>query len=210
MKLVLGFILALSILQTTFAGSKGGHGGETIDVLGPDGHKYPELRDIVEMNRACLWQSGTDYMKKFPYLEHIFQKLKEINWYFALDFKREMSRITFCQTQGLNPKAVNTEDVDSLRLRIGQVSNPALDNKRVAEIRINDDVYIDTEIIEQMRNRSDGDGEKSVAFLMVHETMHSYLSFNEYRRNDRIRDLVATIIRVDAGIISEPSDFLLQ
>jgi hypothetical protein len=181
------FSLGLILSSLAFGhGSRGG--GETIDING-----IPELRDLVEKTN-CKWIEGTDMYKSAPALDLVLKKLSTIDWYFAAELKGEIKFLSYCQTSKL--ARVRTWDPQAIHRSL------SVDTSQ-AGIRLNSDVYVDMEIFEKM-------SEKTKAFFLIHEAMHSYLYWDTDLRNQKLRSIVKSIEEVYTGVISTRKQFHLQ
>lgn len=184
-------LLALSI--PSFAGerSEGSGvrgGGEIVDYQGS-----PELRDLVD-STTCDWISGDQMVTKVPTVESILAKLSELDWYFAFELEREIRSLDYCLTSHLIK--INTQDRDALTTTYLQ------DTSQVA-IRLNHDVYIDQVLMASLTAQSQG-------YLLIHETMHSYLRMKEPQRNQKLRSMVKSIQKAVNGSISNVKDLHFQ
>jgi hypothetical protein len=167
-------------------GTRGG--GETVDLNG-----RPELRDLVEQS-VCDWRGGDDVVATTPHVRTIQRNVSRLNWYFALALEAEIRNLNYCITGAL--VRVRTEDEDGLTAVVTE-------GTRQVAIRLMDEVYIDDTIFQRMSERSRG-------YLILHEAMHSFLSWQEPQRNQKLRSIVRAVEGIEAGRISTRHSLALQ
>jgi hypothetical protein len=184
-KLLLPLVVLASL--TAYAGEKG-NGGETVDVSG-----IPRLRDLVE-NTSCRWADGASIMEANPMVNDVLKRLSYVDWYFAEELKQEIRDLDYCLTGNL--VKIDTKDAESL------VTTYNFRSSQVA-IRLNRQVYLNTLITTDMP-------EADRAFLLIHESMHSYVLQEEWMRNQKVRSMVRAIEAVYKGEISTTRSFHLQ
>lgn len=181
----------LNLSNGSVRGGEGGGtrgGGETVDFNG-----RPELRDLVEQS-VCEWRGGDDVVAATPHVRTVLRNISRLNWYFALALESEIRNLNYCITGAL--VRVRTEDEDGLTAVVTE-------GTRQVAIRLMDEVYIDDTIFQRMSARSQ-------AYLIVHEAMHSFLSWGEEQRNQKLRSIVRAVEGIEAGRISTRSSLALQ
>lgn len=178
-----------SIARAETGGTDVGGGGEVVIVDG-----RPSLRDLVD-NTVCTWVTGNSFKATLTYFPTVMQALEQTHWYFAASLPNELSKLTFCLTEG-DLRQVDTEDQDGLTIYYlpGET--------RQVAVRINDRVYLDTKLFGAL-------DERNQAYLVVHETMHTYIALNASQRNSKLRSMVRTIEKNVSSPLSK-KDFGLQ
>ena len=181
MKMILPLAFASILALPAFAAESGSGvrgGGHVVDV-----DSNPYLMDLVSRS-VCDWKKGEELLSELPVLNETLTKLEKLDWYFAADFKKDLSGLNFCMTGALYK--VSPYDW-------GSITKPSQEERpRQAGYRLYDKAYIDTSIFEKM-------DEVNQAMLIVHETMHSYFSMNTYERSLKLRSMVKTLDNVRAG-----------
>ena len=179
---------SLTVYASNSEGTRGG--GEIINR-----HGYKELRDLLDQT-TCDWKSGDEIIDAAPDVLNVLKKVSALDWYFAFDLERQIRQLNWCFTGALIK--VNTEDRDSLTVSQDY-------NTTQAAIRMLDsnEVYIDSGIFKDLSARTK-------AYLVIHETIHSYLDINEPQRNSKLRSMVKSIANVMNGQITTRKSFDLQ
>lgn len=173
MKSLLAITLTLSALAVSLSagaaslGTRGG--GNSIDVNG-----RPTLRDLIDKS-VCSWMSGKDVLHDEPYLESVLTSLGQVHFSFRELLRNETLVLNYCFTEGTLNR-VNTEDAKGLTILEG----PSGDQ---VAVRVEDRVYIDKKIFRAM-------DDKSRAFLVIHEVMHSFIPWGVEHRNNKLRSMV--------------------
>lgn len=183
------FTLASLTASSAFAQSdhtKGG--GEVVNRNG-----YRELRDLLEQSN-CEWRTGAEIMAQTPELKTVLGSIAKVDWYLANVLEREMRNLDWCLTGKL--VRANTNDRDSVMTQV------VLNTEQVA-IRMleSSEVYLDTTIFKTLSNRSQ-------AYLILHETLHSFLSVHESMRNQKLRSTVKALSLL--GTRSDRNSLYLQ
>ncbi|MCT4641813.1 MAG: hypothetical protein N4A33_05895 [Bacteriovoracaceae bacterium] len=177
-KKLIGGLSALLVTTSLYA-HKGGGGGHVIEVNGK-----VELLDIVSQG-TCDWQSGESLINANPYINTMLEKIRKLDWYLALELEHEIKYISWCKTGKLY--SVPAADDDSF---VQQIS----DGVQQAAFRYNESAYLDKNIFDQL-------SDKSKAYLIFHETLHSYLGMSLEMRQFKLMTLVSTLRKVDLGQI---------
>lgn len=179
-KIIFSFacVMALSI-SPAIGGSGTRGGGHVMEVNGK-----LELVDVVT-NATCDWFSGQEIMNEVPYLQEMLKRVDRLDWYLALELKREIEYISWCKTGKLY--SVPAADDDSFVQQIEK-------GVQQAAFRYNSAAYLDSEIFNQL-------SERSKAYLVLHETLHSYLPMHLEMRQFKLMSLVSTFRKVDLGQI---------
>jgi hypothetical protein len=184
-------LIALAVLNFAsfaIAGADGTRGGESVDVSG-----IPRLRDLVE-NTTCEWTDGRAMMNKNPLTAEILKRLAMVDWYFAEDLKQEIRDLNYCLTGRL--VKIDTRDAENLVTVYS-------DKTFQAAIRLNRSVYIDRANMGKMPLYDQ-------AFLLIHESIHSYMDYNDPMRNQKLRSMVKAVESVFKGNISTTKMLHLQ
>lgn len=183
------FVIPMMMLAslTAYAGEKG-NGGETVDVNG-----VPRLRDLVEKT-TCNWVDGAAMVSENALVNTILHRVSALDWYFAQDLRQEILDLDYCLTSRL--VRVDTRDIESFVTVYGTKTTQAA-------IRFNKSVYLDVENFLSM-------SPEDRAFLMIHETMHSYLPSEDPMRNQNLRSMVKSIYNVYQGKITTTKAFHTQ
>ncbi|MGE3974204.1 MAG: hypothetical protein AB7F59_06740 [Bdellovibrionales bacterium] len=166
-------------------------GGETINISG-----YPELLELVRTKKfTCEWTNGKDFSQreniKTAY-DGVFTKLVSIDPVFAEDLKGEINYLQFCLTGALKSYP-----------SYGEMLSPIYKNADQVAIRLNQEVYANNEILKEMSSRSQ-------VYLLIHEAMHSYLSYHTTARQLKLRTAVSIIEAVELGQIKDKLDLHTQ
>jgi len=196
MKKTLAAILLLLLTSTLFAkegtGTRGG--GYVIDVNGT-----PRLFDIVS-NETCRWVTGEDLLTlENLKLQEALDKISEVDWYFAHELSLELRYLKYCFTGDLfklplEPDPIIKEDIRNF-FKLNQ-----------AGIRYLSKVFISKKIFQELNYPWDRE------LFIIHEVMHSYLSYNwdVPTRRIRLESMVATIGKVLRGELKSRKDFHFQ
>lgn len=178
--LTIGAALSFNVFATsTGSGVRGG--GQTIDI-----DSTPYLMDLVSKS-VCEWKQGSEFINELPALKDTLKKLDQLDWYFSADLRDELSSLNFCMTGPLYK--VSPYDYNS-------VVNPAPGEvTKQAGYRLYENAYIDNDNFIRMND-------VNKAMLIIHETMHSYLSMNIEDRSLKLRSMVKALDKVRSGEIS--------
>lgn len=165
-----------------FAGENSGvrGGGHVVEVNGK-----LELVDIVTSAR-CDWFSGQEMRNQSQAVNKVLKNIEKLDWYLALELKREIEYISWCMTGNLY--SVPAGDADSF---VQQLTKGV----QQAAFRYNGNAYIDQSKYSRLSNNSQ-------AYLVFHEMLHSYLPMNLEMRIFKLQSLVSTIQKVDLGQIT--------
>lgn len=177
-KFILGLFWILSGIA--FAGEQDGTrgGGQTVDVNG-----HPALRDLVDKT-SCIWISASAQAAQEPHFSRILDNLEGENWYLRESIEREMQNLSVCVTEA--PLiSISVEDQDLVT-----VYSPVR-GKQVA-IRLNGTIYLNRALNEQL-------DEVHRAYLLLHETMHSFLPLGVSMRNTKLRSFVAAAYSLETS-----------
>lgn len=151
-------------------GTNSGGGGVTVDI-----NKRPALRDLVD-STTCEWAWARQFQKQYaPGSIPVLEKVKEAHWYLGDIYDREIGRIKVCMTHG-PLKEIPVEDQDSVTI--------FSDETRQAAIRLNDMIFIDMNILNEMPSQQHRD------FMFIHEVTHSFIPMKVSRRNESLRSFV--------------------
>ncbi|MDH4468076.1 MAG: hypothetical protein QE271_08460 [Bacteriovoracaceae bacterium] len=172
------FCAAQNIKPKEGNGSSGG--GHVVEVGG-----RLELVDLVT-SATCDWLSGEAMMAKNPHISQLLLKIEKLDWYLALELKREIAYLSWCMTGKLY--SISAIDRDSF---VQQLINGV---QQVA-FRYGDSAYIDQFKFLQLTS-------KSQTYLVFHETLHSYLPMDLEMRKFKLMSLVSTLRKVDDGQIT--------
>lgn len=170
-------ILSLNTFASRGSGSRGG--GHVVEVNGK-----PELVDLVT-SATCEWRYGDEMLADNPYIKTVLKKLAAFDWYLANEFEREIEYLSWCFTGKLYNIPAGDDDSFVIQLTKGV---------QQAAFRLDGSAYIDQTIYNRLSNRSK-------AFLVFHEMMHTYLPMNTEMRQFKLMTLVKTLQRVDNGQI---------
>src|SRR4051794_8074148 len=99
-KSFLKLVPALLLLSAAAASAEGvgvRGGGEVVDI---NGELF--LRDIVEKS-VCDSKTGSEMLAAAPATEKLLAAVEKLDWYFALELKRELRFLRFCMTGTLKP-----------------------------------------------------------------------------------------------------------
>ncbi len=178
-KKLLGSLVLMSLSLPTFASGVRG-GGHVVEVNG-----NLELLDIVT-NATCNWFSGKEIITQRSHVQKILNKIEKLDWYVALELKREIEYLSWCLTGNLY--SVPSTDDDSFVRQLNR-------GVQQAAFRFNENAYIDSTKLSRL-------SQSSQAYLIFHEALHSYLSMGTDMRIFKLQSLVSTIRRVDLGQIT--------
>ena len=177
----LGVALLTTLIGSSFAGDHSGvrGGGHVIEVNG-----QLELVDVVS-NATCDWFAGQELIKYYPAIEQTLKKIEKLDWYLALELRREIEFISWCMTGNLYsvPASDNDSFVQQLTKGVQQ-----------AAFRYNGSAYIDQTKFSRLNSSSQ-------AYLIFHEMLHSYLPMNLEMRIFKLQSLLSTVRKVDLGQI---------
>jgi hypothetical protein len=182
-KNIIGLFLSATISFGALAAPTGSGvrgGGHTIDV-----DSTPYLMDLVS-KAVCDWKKGDQILKELPELQATLKKLGAVDWYFSSDLKNEIANLNFCMTGPLY--RVSPYDFYSVIQK-----NPN-EKSQQAGYRLYDSAYINSDIYDRMNGANK-------AMLIIHETMHSYLSMNVLDRSLKLRSMVKVIDQVRSGTV---------
>lgn len=171
-------LLSLMSSQVYAHGVRGG--GHVIEVNGK-----LELVDLVT-SATCHWISGQELIQQSSGVNSILAKIEKLDWYLALELKREIEYISWCMTGNLYSVPANDNDSFVQQLTRGV---------QQAAFRYNESAYIDQHKFNKLSSSSQ-------AYLIFHETLHSYLPMNLEMRIFKLQSLVSTIRRIDLGQIT--------
>lgn len=197
-KILITLTLFLSTLSSTIVHAAGGSGvrggGHIVEVGGKK-----ELFDLVTRNR-CNEVSAEKMIANNPYYTQLLQKISEAHWYFAEDILKATHELTFCFTQGLYRVAPQQNQVTPGTVIL---PDPKLKVAVQGAVRVGNRVYWDTKEANQLT-------ERSRAFLILHEVMHSYLNWNqnEDERYISLWSIVAEISDFEAGLVGHDAEQL--
>jgi hypothetical protein len=185
---VIGVICAISGLsymgQAHASGSGVRGGGQIVDV-----DTNPQLADLVTKAVCDEWVTGEDLVKAHPAFEsEIIAPLQVLDWYFADAILNEARNLRFCMTGPLYTIAPVDWGVPVLPPDQSQV--------RQIAYRINDEVYMD-EALFDAPNMS----ERTRAYVLLHEAMHSFFPMDVVGRQLKLRTMVKDISKVESGEI---------
>jgi hypothetical protein len=141
------------------------------------------LRDIVDPT-TCRDAFGDDVFAQVPRMREVLGRIAQLDWYFAFDLEREMRALDYCFTNFLAP--TRTEDHPWYR-----ISTVAVGSGRMAAVRFGRGVYFEDRIFQEMKRFDETHPNEvpTLAFLMLHETLHSYLWLHDPMRNQHLRNM---------------------
>ena len=182
-----GVMISFAAVAENSGGGVRGGNGHVVDI-----DSTPYLLDLVTRS-VCDWKSGNELIEESQALRDVIAKISTLDWYFASDLTKSIKDLNFCMTGPLFRQSTVAQR--------GSAVLPASQNVRQAGFRDGGKGYIDSEIYEDMNvhNR---------AMLIVHETMHSYLSMNTFDRPLKLRSIVKTLDQVSIGVIRSRAKFL--
>ena len=193
-----------AINQAHAGGGSGGGvrgGGHVVEVGGKK-----ELLDLVT-TYVCKVKTAESMLAENPYFEKILQKISYVDWYFAEDIKRALLELEFCMTQQLYRLMPKFDPVINKTV---VMPDPLLKIAKNGAIRVGNKVYWDTQITKDLSDRSR-------AFLLLHEVMHSYLdwSLSDEERYLNLYSMIQVISDLEKSGISDEdpimaADFHLQ
>lgn len=176
------FILGGSSV-VAFAGQATGNGGETVDL-----NNRPVLRDLVT-HSVCNWDTVAGIGAKNLWFPALVGELKAGNQAFGEAFDFHTRTLSVCLTKGPFKKLPASEMNGITIYPLG--TDDAGDATRQVAVRFNDEIYIDSDIYQQMDDRNE-------SALLFHETMHSYLPPNTVERQRKLMTFVNAIV-AEAG-----------
>lgn len=144
-----------------------------------------ELVDLVT-TATCDWYSGDEMLTSVPEVNKIIKKIENLDWYFALELKQEIEYLSWCMTGKLY--SVPAADDDSFVIQLTK-------GVQQAAFRYQDAAYIDQDKFSKLSPQSQ-------AYLILHETLHSYLPMTLEMRRFKLMSLVSTVQKVDKGQIN--------
>lgn len=170
----------MSILSCNSIASGVRGGGHVVEVNG-----QLELVDIVT-SATCDWFSGKEIKEKSVAIDQILKKIEKLDWYLALELKREIEFLSWCMTGNLYSLPAGDADsfVQQLTKGVQQVA-----------FRYNGNAYIDQSKYSRLN-------QSSQAYLVFHEMLHSYLPMDLEMRIFKLQSLVSAIRKVDLGQIT--------
>ena len=171
-------LLSLISSQVYAHGVRGG--GHVVEVNGK-----LELVDLVT-SATCHWISGQELIQQSSGVSSILTKIEKLDWYLALELKREIEYISWCMTGSLYSVPANDNDSFVQQLTRGV---------QQAAFRYNESAYIDQDKFNRL-------SPSSQAYLIFHEALHSYLPMGLEMRIFKLQSLVSTIRRIDLGQIT--------
>jgi hypothetical protein len=153
------------------------------------------LRDIIDPT-TCRDAFGDDVFAQVPRMREVLDRVAMLDWYLAMDLEREMKALDYCFTNFLSP--VRTEDYPWYR-----ISTVSVGNGRMAAVRFGRGVYFEDRIFQEMKRFDElhPNEEPTLAFLMLHETLHSYLWLHDPMRNQHLRNMGRVLHDVYTGDI---------
>lgn len=172
------WVVSLGILEAKEGSSVRG-GGHVIEQSG-----NVELLDLVSQ-ATCEWKSGSMLMNENTKIVEYLGKIEQLDWYLALEFKREIEYLSWCFTGGLS--FLSPEDEESF---VMQTSQGVLQ----VGIRYGDSVYLDRQKFTRLSTSSQ-------ALLVFHEMAHSYLPMGLEMRKFKLMSTVDSLRRVAFGQI---------
>jgi hypothetical protein len=186
----LPLMASLSLTGATFAhegtGVRGG--GVTVDVNG-----RPTLKDLVD-NTDCIWIKASDLAKTLPHFPVIEANIEKESWYLELNIEQELANLNVCQTPA-NLITVSSQDQDGVT-----IDTTAQTGGKTAQVgvRLNEEIFLDTTLFKQMSPIDQ-------AYLLLHETLHSFIPLDASQRNERLRSFVEAVRDLETTQMSQQS-----
>ncbi|MBL7716504.1 MAG: hypothetical protein JNL01_13650 [Bdellovibrionales bacterium] len=183
--LILGAFALLLMISNSWAqipaeggSSTIGGGGDLIPNPKPVGGY--ELRDLVDPS-TCNWVSGKDFVEKSVEFQSILSALDRLHWFFALSVKKEAARLSYCiaklKLRGSPDDLFNDDQLGAIRVAY----------------RMGNSVFLDQDLFENQIS------DRSRAWVVLHETLHSYLPMSVLARPAKHRNAVALIHQAELG-----------
>lgn len=148
-------------------------GGVTVNI-----NNRPALRDLVD-STTCQWISSSEFVQTYtPGVHDVVKKVRNVHWYLADIFNREIENSIVCLTAG-PLKKIPDQDLDAVTVYDVKTKQAA--------IRAGQLIFVDMTVFTQMLNQTHRD------FLFVHELSQSLIPFdtqNVRRRYDSLRSFV--------------------
>lgn len=175
------------------AGTRGG--GFVVDI-----DSTPYLMDLVS-RAVCEWTQGEELLDTLPQLRVVLNKINELDPPISKTIEAEIRSLGFCFTGPLLLQASAQEEAQSFAYSVGlinilpeEVSQRQV--TRQAGYRLDDKVYLDEKIFQSMN-------EANKAMLIIHETLHSFISMEVTDRAMKLRSMVKTLDKVRTGLITK-------
>jgi hypothetical protein len=174
--------LALFPMAAHAGGSGTVGGGERIG-------KY--LRDLVDQG-TCRIQTGRAFAEeKTPNLANILKRLEKTHWFFAEQLRAEISRMRICMVRG-KLQRIRTNDAGDFVYYAERAQMVAIRSiSDYYDSSKGQHVYRDYVFVEE--GSFNALNRESKPYLLIHEAMHSLVSGGPDNRNQRIRNIVASI-----------------
>lgn len=186
-------VIALCLSFNAFAQAEGGSstiggGGDLVPNPQPIGGY--ELRDLVDPS-TCRWISGKDFVASSSEFQGIIDAISRVHWFFALSVKKEATRLSYClgklKLRGSPDDLFNDDQLGAVRVAF----------------RVGNSVFLDQDLFENQIS------DRSRAWVVLHETLHSYLPMSAGARAAKHRNAVALIHQAVVNLL-DSTTFLDQ
>lgn len=168
MKTFIALTLTLFFCTQALADGQELHGGHTVNV-----DQRPVLKDLIG-RATCRWVRGIHQLPQLTYYPTFYQATSEVHWYLAMQLTNEIIGLKICFTQ---------EDLVELPRHEQQGITIFKYKTKQTAIRVNNEVYVDEKIYQEMEERQQ-------TFLFVHEASHALIKVDNPTRLTKLNTLV--------------------
>ena len=181
---IMGVGLFTQSLPAFCEGTDSTRGGGEVESIGG----LHRLRDLVDPS-VCENKTGVRMRAENPIIDEILASIAKLDWYFAAGLKYDIDQLEICFTSELI--RIPGEDFDS-------VIRQKPWHYRQAAIRFleSHDVYVNRHIYDLLPQQDQ-------AFLVIHESMHSFVPLDAPQRLESVRAAVKALANVYDGIITD-------
>ena len=138
--------------------------------------------NLLDLDRkfVCTWKKGSEFIESNSMLKKVIQKISEVHWYFALEFKQDLQNLNFCFTEYIYPFSL----LENYR---GTLNPAFMPHTYQLAFRDNQIVYVSASKFEFLDSNQEDDRLFKQAMTISHEVLHRFIGMDVPDRALKLR-----------------------